>query len=44
MWVLYLYIWTVLWGVVMLLPKKMPKRIQPIVYMTVCSAWVCGLI
>ncbi len=36
-WVPYLYIWTVLWGAVMLLPKKMPKKIQPIVYMLVCA-------
>lgn len=36
-WIPYLYIWTVLWGVVMLLPKKMPKVIQPLVYMTVCA-------
>lgn len=36
-WVPYLYLWTVLWGAVMLLPKKMPKLIQPIVYMTVCA-------
>lgn len=36
-WVPYLYLWTILWGAVMLLPKKMPKRIQPIVYMTVCA-------
>lgn len=36
-WVPYLYIWTVLWGMVMLLPKNMPKKVQPIVYMTVCG-------
>ncbi len=36
-WVPYLYIWTVLWGAVMLLPRKMPKKIQPIVYMLVCA-------
>ena len=36
-WIPYLYIWTVLWGVVMLLPKNMPKKIQPIVYMVVCA-------
>ena len=35
-WVPYLYLWTVLWGFVMLLPKKMPRLIQPIVYMAVC--------
>lgn len=36
-WVPYLYLWTVLWGFVMLLPKKMPHLIQPIVYMAVCA-------
>ena len=36
-WVPYLYLWTVLWGFVMLLPKKMPRLIQPIVYMAVCA-------
>lgn len=37
-WIPYLYVWTVLWGVVMLLPRNMPKKVQPIVYMTVCAA------
>jgi len=37
-WIPYLYVWTVLWGAVMLLPKKMPRTIRPIVYMTVCAA------
>lgn len=37
-WIPYLYIWIVLWGVVMLLPRKMPKKVKPIVYMTVCAA------
>lgn len=37
-WIPYLYIWTVLWGAVMLLPKNMPKKIRPLVYMLVCSA------
>ena len=37
-WVPYLYIWTVLWGVVMLLPRNIPARLQPIVYMLVCAA------
>lgn len=36
-WIPYLYIWTVLWGIVMLLPKKMPKKVRYIVYMAVCS-------
>lgn len=37
-WIPYLYLWTILWGVIMLLPKRMPKKIQPAVYMTVCAA------
>lgn len=37
-WIPYLYLWTVLWGAVMLLPGNMPKKIQPIVYMAVCAA------
>ena len=37
-WMPYLYVWTVLWGAVMLLPKKMPKKVSPIVYMSVCAA------
>lgn len=36
-WVPYLYIWTVLWGVTMLLPKKMSKTVSMIVYPLVCS-------
>lgn len=36
-WIPYLYVWTVLWGVVMLLPKKLPKKIKPFIYMVVCS-------
>lgn len=37
-WLPYLYIWTILWGAVMLLPKHMPKKIRPVVYMAVCAA------
>ncbi len=37
-WVPYLYVWAILWGIVMLLPERMPKKIQPVVYMTVCAA------
>lgn len=36
-WIPYLYVWTALWGAVMLLPKNMPKKIAPFVYMAVCS-------
>ena len=34
-WLPYLYIWTVLWGIVMLLPRRMPHWLAPIVYATV---------
>ncbi|MDE7478123.1 MAG: hypothetical protein K2M91_09270 [Lachnospiraceae bacterium] len=37
-WIPYLYLWTALWGAVMLLPTKIPKKIQPLVYMAVCAA------
>ena len=36
-WVPYLYIWTVLWGAVMLLPKKIPKKIACVVYPALCA-------
>ena len=36
-WIPNLYTWTVLWGAVMLLPKKMPNKIAVIVYMIVCG-------
>ena len=36
-WVPYLYLWTLLWGAAMLLPKKMPKKIAPVAYMGVCA-------
>ena len=35
-WVPYLYIWTLLWGAVMLLPKKMPRWAACIAYPAVC--------
>ena len=34
-WIPYLYIWTVLWGMTMLLPRKLPARMAPLVYMSV---------
>ena len=36
-WIPYLYVWTVLWGLAMLLPKKMPEYLKPPVYMCLCS-------
>ena len=36
-WIPYLYVWTVLWGAVMILPKNMSKMAQMIVYPIVCA-------
>ena len=36
-WISYLYIWVVLWGMTMLLPKKMPTVVKAIVYPLICS-------
>ena len=36
-WLPYLYIWTVLWAAVMLLPRKIPKMWQPLVYMSISA-------
>ena len=36
-WAPYLYIWTILWGITMLLPKSMPRRAAAIVYPLLCA-------
>ena len=36
-WLPYLYIWAILWGAAMLLPKNMPPAIKPIVYASVSA-------
>ncbi len=36
-WIPYLYVWTVLWGATMLLPRRMPKTLAVPVYMVVCG-------
>lgn len=36
-WMPYLYIWTILWGMAMLLPKKMPDWLAMIVYPLICA-------
>lgn len=36
-WIPNLYTWTVLWAAVMLLPRRMPKWLAPIVYAVVCG-------
>ena len=35
-WVPYLYIWTVLWAVTMVLPRDLPEKKQRILYPAVC--------
>ncbi len=37
-WVPYLYVWAILWLTTMLLPKRMPKWLAPIVYAVICGA------
>lgn len=36
-WIPYLYVWTVLWGITMLLPRRMPTAVAVPVYMAVCG-------
>ena len=36
-WMPYLYVWTVLWGMTMLIPKNIPKWLAAIVYPAVCA-------
>lgn len=36
-WVPYLYIWTLLWGITMVLPQNMPKAIACVVYPIICA-------
>jgi energy-coupling factor transport system substrate-specific component len=36
-WLPYLYIWTILWGITMLLPKRMPIKLKIVVYPILCG-------
>lgn len=36
-WVPYLYIWTILWGVTMLLPKSINEKWGAVIYPVICS-------
>lgn len=36
-WIPYLYVWTVLWGMTMLIPKKTPAPVQMVVYPLLCA-------
>ncbi len=37
-WVAHLYEWTLLWGAVMLLPRRMPPAVAAVVYAVLCGA------
>ena len=37
LWFTYCYVWAILWGMTMLLPKRMPKWLAPIAYALVCG-------
>ncbi len=36
-WIPYLYLWAVLWGITMLLPRMLPRKWQVPMYMVVCG-------
>lgn len=36
-WLPYLYLWPLLWGVTMLLPRELPEKVQVPVYALVCG-------
>ena len=36
-WVPYLYIWTVLWGAIMLIPKKLSEKVKHVLYILFCA-------
>lgn len=36
-WIPYLYIWAVLWGMALLIPKKLSEWLKPVIYAVVCS-------
>lgn len=36
-WMPYTYIWTILWGITMLLPKNMPRAVCCVVYPVICA-------
>ena len=35
-WYPYLYVWTILWGATMFIPKKLSKKVKCILYPTIC--------
>ena len=45
-WIPYLYLWTVLWCITMLLPQNIPSKYSPIVYMVISAlhGFIYGII
>ena len=37
-WIPYLYLWTLLWAAAMLLPRNLPDKSRPLVYMLLCAS------
>ena len=35
-WVPYLYVWTLLWGATMLIPRRLPKKALAVIYSAIC--------
>ena len=38
-WLPYVYIWTILWGITMLLPRRIPKKVACVVYPIICGLY-----
>ena len=36
-WIPYLYIWTILWALTMLIPQRLPKTIKAVIYPLLCA-------
>ena len=36
-WIAYLYVWLILWGMTMLIPKRTPNAVKAVLYPTVCA-------
>jgi hypothetical protein len=36
-WMPYLYVWTILWGITMLIPKQLPTKVKCVVFPLVCG-------
>jgi len=36
-WISYLYVWAILWGITMLIPRRLPKTVLAVVYPIVCA-------